>query len=154
MINIIPYTPAYHEAFKSINEEWITQYFKMEDSDYKALDHPQEYILDRGGAILVALENEEPVGVCALIKMDHPDYDFELAKMGVRPRMHGKGVGYLLGKTIIEKAIELGAKKIYLETNSCLTPAIQLYYKLGFKDIERMPTPYERCDTQMVLEVP
>jgi GNAT superfamily N-acetyltransferase len=151
MITIIPYTPVYAEAFKSINEEWITKYFKMEASDYKALDHPQEYILDRGGAILVALDNEEPVGVCGLIKMDHPDYDFELAKMGVRPSMQGKGVGYLLGKAIIEKAKTLGAQKIYLETNSCLTPAIQLYYKLGFKDIKGLPTPYERCDTQMEL---
>ena len=153
MIKIIPYTPAYGAAFKSINEEWITQYFKMEASDYKSLDHPQEYILDRGGAIIVALNKEEPVGVCALIKMDHPKYDFELVKMGVRPNVHGQGIGYLLGKAIIEKARALGGKRLFLETNSVLQPAIQLYFKLGFKEIELMPTPYERCDFQMELEL-
>ncbi|MFT4664678.1 MAG: N-acetylglutamate synthase-like GNAT family acetyltransferase [Ulvibacter sp.] len=153
MIKIISYTPAYAAAFKAINEEWITKYFKMEDSDYKALDHPQEYILDRGGAILVVLENNEVVGVCALIKMDHPEYDFELAKMGVRPHTQAKGLGYLLGQAIIEKAKELGAKTIYLETNTCLAPAIKLYFKLGFTEVKGVATPYDRCDFQMELKL-
>ncbi len=153
MIKIIPYTSAHAAAFKAINEEWIMKYFKMEDSDYKALDHPKEYILDRGGAILVAIEEGEVVGVCALIKMDHPDYEFELAKMGVRPQMHGKGIGYLIGRAIIEKAREMGAKKIYLETNSCLTPAIKLYFKLGFTEVEGISTPYERCNFQMEMKL-
>ncbi len=152
-MKIIPYTPAYAIAFKTINEEWISKYFKMEDSDYKALDHPQEYILDRGGAILVAVEEGEALGVCALIKMDHPEYDFELAKMGVRPHTRGKGIGNLLGKAIIEKAREIGAKKIYLETNTCLAPAIKLYYKLGFTEIKGVATPYERCNFQMELKL-
>ena len=50
-------------AFRTLNEEWITDYFRMEEADYKALDHPKEYILDKGGAILVALYKDEPVGV-------------------------------------------------------------------------------------------
>lgn len=153
MVKITPYTPAHATAFKSINEEWITKYFKMEDADYKALDHPQEYILDRGGAILVAEEEGETVGVCALIKMDHPEYDFELAKMGVRPGTQRKGIGYLLGQAVIEKAKALGAQKIYLETNSCLAPAIKLYFKLGFTEVKGVATPYERCDFQMELAV-
>lgn len=57
----------------------------MEEADYKALDHPKEYILDKGGAILVALYKDEPVGVCALCKMDHPLYDYELAKLACQP---------------------------------------------------------------------
>ena len=54
-IKIVPYEPCYQSAFRTLNEEWITAYFRMEEADYKALDHPKEYILDKGGAILVAL---------------------------------------------------------------------------------------------------
>ena len=88
-IKIVPYEPCYQSAFRTLNEEWITAYFRMEEADYKALDHPKEYILDKGGAILVALYKDEPVGVCALCKMDHPLYDYELAKLAVSPKVQG-----------------------------------------------------------------
>src|SRR5450755_522587 len=54
-VQIVDYTPAHHAAFRQLNEEWITQYFRMEESDYKSLDHPQEYILDKGGHIFMAM---------------------------------------------------------------------------------------------------
>lgn len=152
-VRIIPFKPIYADAFKKLNEEWISAYFKMEDSDYKALDHPKEYILHKGGAILVALYEDEPVGVCALIKMDDPEYDYELAKMAVSPKVQGKSIGWLLGQAIIEKAKSLGAKKLYLESNTMLKPAINLYYKLGFKKVAGRATPYERCNIQMELEL-
>ena len=50
-IQIVSYEPCYQSAFRTLNEEWITAYFRMEEADYKALDHPQEYILDKGGDI-------------------------------------------------------------------------------------------------------
>lgn len=125
----------------------------MEDADYKALDNPDEYILNKGGKILVALYNEEPLGVCALIKMDDPGYDFELAKMAVSPKAQGKNIGWLLGQAIISKAKESGASKIYLESNTILKPAINLYYKLGFQKVSGRSTPYQRCNIQMELNV-
>lgn len=150
-VTIVPYKPMYAEAFRKLNEEWITTYFKMEEADHKALDHPKKYILDKGGEILVALYNEEPVGVCALLKMDDPLYDYELAKMAVSPKAQGKNIGWLLGQTIIEKARSLGATMLYLESNTILKPAISLYHKLGFKKVAGRPTPYERCNIQMEL---
>jgi GNAT superfamily N-acetyltransferase len=101
----------------------------------------------------VALYNEEPVGVCALIKMKDPDYDYELAKMAVSPRAQGKNIGWLLGQAIVEKAKSLGAKKVYLESNTILKPAINLYHKLGFKKIAGHATPYERCNIQMEIQI-
>ena len=123
----------------------------MEEADFKALDNPRSYILANGGYIAVALQNVKPVGVCALIKMQHTGYDYELSKMGVSPEEHGKGIGYLLGTSIIKKAKELGARNLFLETHSSLIPAIRLYEKLGFKKIEGIATPYERSDLQMAL---
>jgi DNA-binding MarR family transcriptional regulator len=152
-VKIVPYNDLYADAFRKLNEEWISTFFKMEEADHKALDHPKEYILDNGGEIVVALYNEEPVGVCALIKMNDPDYDYELAKMAVSPKAQGKNIGWLLGQAIIEKARSLGAKKIYLESNTILKPAINLYHKLGFEKIGGRATPYERCNIQMELKV-
>ncbi|WP_029285311.1 helix-turn-helix domain-containing GNAT family N-acetyltransferase [Pedobacter sp. R20-19] len=150
-VEIVDYKPQYQDAFKSLNEEWISTYFTMEDSDYKALDQPQSYILDKGGYILVALFNGESLGVCALIKMNDGEYDFELAKMAVAPVAQGKNIGFLLASAIIEKAKSLHASKIYLESNTVLKPAINLYYKLGFKKVVGKPTPYARCNIQMEL---
>jgi DNA-binding MarR family transcriptional regulator/GNAT superfamily N-acetyltransferase len=148
-VEILNYAPIYKTAFKQLNEEWISRYFKMEPSDYKALDHPQENIIDKGGYILMALYQGEPVGTCALIKMDEDT--FELAKMAVSPKAKGKGIGWLLGNAAIHKARQVNAKKLYLESNTILKPAINLYHKLGFKKITGIPSPYERCNIQMEL---
>lgn len=152
-VKIVDYKDDYQMAFKTINQEWIERYFEMEEMDHRALDHPKEYIINKGGHIVVALLNEEPVGVCALIKMDQPEYDYELAKMGVSPKVQGMGIGYLLGEAIVGKAQNIGAKTIYLESNTLLKPAINLYRKLGFIEIKGIETPYERCDIQMALHL-
>lgn len=152
-VQIVGYEPKYQSAFKALNEEWISDYFVMEEADYKALDHPEEYILNNGGKILVALYKDEPVGVCALIKMDDPDYDYELAKMAVSPKAQGKSIGWQLGEAIKNTAREMGASKIYLESNTMLKPAINLYYKLGFQKVTGRATPYERCNIQMELNI-
>jgi GNAT superfamily N-acetyltransferase len=150
-LRIIDYTREYQQAFRDLNVEWISTYFEMESSDYKALDHPDEYILQQGGHIFIALYNEHPVGTCALIKMDHERFDYELAKMAVAPQAQGKGIGWALGQAIIQKAQSLAARSIYLESNTILTPAIRLYQKLGFQEITGYPSPYARCNIQMEL---
>jgi DNA-binding MarR family transcriptional regulator/N-acetylglutamate synthase-like GNAT family acetyltransferase len=152
-VQIVEYIPKYQSAFKSLNEEWISTYFEMEEADYKALDNPEEYILNKGGKIFVALYNNEPVGVCALIKSNNANYDFEMAKMAVSPKAQGKKIGWLLGQEIINTAKELGAAKIFLESNTILKPAISLYQKLGFQKITGLATPYKRCNIQMELDL-
>lgn len=151
MIEIVDFEPKYKNAFRDINVEWIDHYFKMEEEDYKYLEHPQENILDKGGAILVALLDDKPVGVCALVKMN--DEKYELAKMGVRPAARGKKAGWKLGEAAKAKAKELGANILYLESNRVLTPAINLYRKLGFAEVEARDTPYSRCDIQMEMKI-
>lgn len=150
-VSIVEYESKYQSAFRGLNEEWISTYFEMEEADYKALDNPKSYILDKGGRIFVALYNGEALGVCALIKMQDDDYDFEMAKMAVSPKAQGKNIGWLLGRKVVEAATEMGGKKLYLESNTLLKPAINLYHKLGFKKIVGRDTPYARCNIQMEL---
>jgi len=152
-VQIINFQPQYASVFKELNEQWISSYFTMEEADHRSLDDPQGYILDKGGYILVALFHNEPVGVCALMRMNDGEHDFELAKMAVSPAVQGKSIGWLLGQAALDKAAALGASKVYLESNTILKPAINLYHKLGFQKIVSHPTPYQRCNIQMAVDI-
>ena len=152
-VQIVAYEEKYQQVFKSLNEEWISAYFEMEETDYKILDNPKEYILDEGGKIFVALYHGEPIGVCALIKTNDGNYDYEMVKMAVSPKAQGLHIGWLLAKAVVNAAIESGASKLYLESNTVLKPAISLYEKIGFKKIMGLPSPYKRVNIQMELNL-
>jgi GNAT superfamily N-acetyltransferase len=152
-IELVNYEPKYRKVFRDLNKEWIDKYFVMEEADYKALDNPDEDILNDGGCIIVALLEGVPIGVCAMKKMKITKHDYELAKMAVAPKYHGLGAGKLLGQAIIDKAKSLNAKSLFLESNTILEPAINLYRKLGFIEIHGVATPYERSNIQMELKL-
>ena len=72
--------------------------------------------------------------------------------MAVSPTAQGLGIGFQLGQAAIAQARALGAKRVYLESNTKLKPALSLYHKLGFrKTVAGQPSPYERCNIQMEL---
>ncbi|TZF92791.1 GNAT family N-acetyltransferase [Chryseobacterium panacisoli] len=152
-VKIVVYEPQYKGAFKALNEEWIKTFFVMEAGDYKLLDNPEEYILNKGGHIVFALLNNEAVGTCALVKSKEDPLTFELSKMAVSPKAQGKKIGYLLGTALVDLAKSLNAEKVVLETNSVLVPAIKLYEKLGFKHVPIVDAGYERVDVQMELNL-
>ena len=148
-IEIKPFAPEYAADFKALNEKWINEHFTLEEADRKALDDPKGYIIKPGGYIAVAIWQGKVVGTCALIKQ--PDNEYELAKMAVTERCKSTGVGFLLGQHMIEAARKMGAKSVYLESNSKLKPALNLYRKLGFKPSVGKSSPYCRCDVQMEM---
>lgn len=150
-IKIVSFTQAHAVAFRQLNLDWIRAHWEPEPADFEALDHPQAYIIDPGGYIAIALADSDVVGTCALIKRDGASY--ELAKMAVADSAKGAGIGKLLGATVVAKATELGATRVYLESNTVLKPAISLYYKLGFKRVFGQPSPYDRCNIQMELSL-
>ncbi len=63
----------------------------------------------------------------------------------------GGQIGYKLGIHTIETAKLLEAKRIWLESNRVLEPALNLYRKLGFTEIPITVTPYARADIRMEL---
>jgi GNAT superfamily N-acetyltransferase len=149
IIDLDPQNEAQKLAFKQINYEWIEKYFKVEKGDLASLEDPEKYFLATGGAVLLACRGEEYLGTSDLKPMGNDVY--ELCKMGVSQAARGLGIGGLIGEAAIKKARELGAKRVYLETNSSLTPALTLYAKLGFVRIENFTSPYERADVAMEL---
>jgi GNAT superfamily N-acetyltransferase len=147
-LSIVPFAPVHASAFKTLNLNWIRVHWEPEPADFKALDHPAK-LIEAGGHIFIATADDQVVGTCALLKMD--ETCFELAKMAVADQARGLGVGRLLGEAVITKARELGAARIYLESNTVLEPAINLYTKLGFQRITGPTSPYARCNIQMEL---
>ena len=146
------FAPGDAVAFRQLNEEWICRYFKLEPHDEHALLHPQETILDRGGRIFLAVLDGVTVGCCALLAMEPGAY--EVAKMAVAPASRGVGVGRYLLTHVIAAARNSGARRLFLETNHILTPAIALYTSLGFERLapERIaPSVYARADVAMEL---
>jgi GNAT superfamily N-acetyltransferase len=151
-IDIRQFLPGDAAAFRRLNEEWITRFFRIEPKEAPVLRDPQTTILDAGGRIFFATANERCVGCCALIRLN--DKEFEVAKMAVEPSHQGAGIGRRLLHRAIEEARSAGAKRLYLETNHVLTPAIRLYESLGFKHIPDdriVPSPYARADVYMEL---
>lgn len=149
LVELIDYEPRFADSFKKLNYAWIKEYFDIEEMDVDSLENHKEKILDQGGYICFAKYHGQIVGTCALIRLSNQKY--ELAKMAVTHMAQGKGIGLLLGNKIIEKAKSLGAKTIFLESNTKLGPAINLYYKLGFKKIKGSPSAYKRSNIQMEL---
>jgi GNAT superfamily N-acetyltransferase len=139
-------------AFRQLNEEWITRFFKLEPKDVETFADPEGKILAHGGRILMAMDGEHAVGCCALVAMGPGE--FEVAKMAVTPEYQGRGVGRLVLEGTVGLARQMGARRLYLETNHALEPAIRLYRAVGFEDVpaERTePSPYARADVHMEM---
>ena len=149
------YTPNDAAAFRDLNLAWVEAFFTVEDEDRAQLEDPNTHILDKGGAILIAEYQGEAVGTVGLVPGHHEGM-LELIKMSARSDIQGKGIGRALMDAAIEKAREMGASQIWLETNTSLEAALALYRKSGFRELtgdELTPTPYDRCNCQMLLDL-
>ena len=146
-MEIVEFEPHHAQAFKALNEAWISKYFVVEAKDREVLDDPQGKILAKGGRIFMAMDDGVAVGCAALLKM--PDGGYEVAKMTVSETLRGSGLGRLLMERCIAAGAEDGVPRLYLETNSSLAPALGLYRAMGFVDLPPAETPYARADVFM-----
>jgi DNA-binding MarR family transcriptional regulator/N-acetylglutamate synthase-like GNAT family acetyltransferase len=154
-LRILEYRDELASKFRDINMQWISAMYKVEQADLDVLDNPRSRIIDAGGQILfVEADGLGIVGTCALRKTGKAQY--ELTKMGVLEDARGLKVGQFLLKAIIQRAGQLGAKRLYLLSNSKSAIAIRLYEKLGFrhdKNIMReFGASYERCNVAMLYQ--
>jgi ribosomal protein S18 acetylase RimI-like enzyme len=149
VVEIVPYKPAYRDDFKRLNIEWLEQFFCVEEIDDRVLSDPETHILRSGGFIFFALIGPDVVGTVALIKAE--DDRYELSKMSVTEAFRGLGIGRVLASTAIRRFEKTGARELYLESNSRLTPAISLYESMGFvHQPPREDSEYQRADVYML----
>jgi len=151
-LTIREFRPGDEAAFRRLNEEWISKYFTIEAADEAAIADPWGKILNPGGRIFLAVQNGEAVGCCALVVKGPAEY--EVAKTAVTERVRGAGIGRRLLEKVVAEGRTLGARRLYLETNRKLVPAISLYESVGFRHIlpERVaPSRYVRANVFMEL---
>lgn len=137
-------------AFRTLNEEWITRDFVLEQNDIETLSNPETSVLGKGGHIFMAYAGAEPVGCVALIPMD--DGVFELSKMAVSPQCRGQGIGRRMLEHAIAQARIIGARSLFLGSSTKLPDAIHLYESVGFRHVDPAklpPLPYQRADVFM-----
>lgn len=152
VVAIREFQPGDEVAFRKLNEEWITRYFRLEGKDEQTLADPQSNILASGGRIFFAHVGDDCVGCCCLLSSGANE--FEVAKLAVTSSCQGSGIGRKLVHAAIEAARAAGARRLYLETNHVLTAAIRLYESVGFTHVPPdriVRSPYVRADVYMEM---
>ena len=154
MVEIFPYSPEFKDDFYTINAEWISRMFVLEELDEKVLKNPEEMILNDGGHIFFASHPDHGVvGTCALRKTGNGE--FELTKMGVLEKARGLKVGEKLLQYVIQFVKDNNIPYCYLLTNKDCKAAIHLYEKNGFVHDqsvkEKFGMMYDRCNVAMKL---
>lgn len=142
---------GHYAAFVELNRDWIEEHFELEPVDRELARDP-ESIIRKGGLILTLTDGEEVVGVCALFRV--ADEEYELARMTVKRSARGKGYGRRVLDAAIEKAREIGARKLTLVSNTRLEAALNLYRSRGFITTRLGQDPvYKRADIAMELHL-
>lgn len=106
----------------------------------ECLDHLSSYYLkDASGSFYYILEDDDGrvIGGAGIAEIDYFDQCAELQKLYLADSAKGRGLGCKLMRIIEDKALEIGYKRIYLETHSNLEEALHLYEKMGYREIER-----------------
>lgn len=135
--------------FVRLNEIWITEHFSLEEADRTLAANPAK-VIDNGGFIFSVTRANHVVGVCALFKENAERY--QLARMAVEPNLRGEGYGRALMDHTLIHAKSIGAKSVYLLSNTVLEPAIALYKHFGFTPIfTGQHAVYARCNIVMEL---
>ncbi len=147
-IKIVDYQPQYQPYFENLNRVWIEKDFVLEPLDKRVLGSPEEYIIKDGGRILFAQLNDRIIGTVALRKLS-PEI-FEMTKMAVDENYRSLGAGKKLIEASITEAKKSNADSLVLYSNTKYnSPAIRLYFKMGFKELPLEPGIYERADIKM-----
>ena len=87
------------------------------------------------GAILLAAQNGEAVGVVAVQPLDDEGV-CEMKRLYVAPSHRNQGIGRTLGRAILKMARQLDYDVMRLDTLASMTAARSLYHDLGFEERE------------------
>ena len=101
---------------------------KIERDKYKKYNQ-----LDEIKEAIVVYEGNRVIGGGAIRRYD--DETIELKRVFVHTEYQGRGIGSRIVSLLMEWAVELGYKKMVLETGELLAESCAVYKKLGFQVI-------------------
>ncbi|MBT3385687.1 MAG: GNAT family N-acetyltransferase [Prolixibacteraceae bacterium] len=94
---------------------------------------PEDVTVEKA-AFLVVWINEEPIA-CGAVRPLFENEIAEIKRMFVKPEFRGNGIARLLLKKLESLAVEMGYKKIWLETGDRQPEAIRLYENTNYSRI-------------------
>jgi ribosomal protein S18 acetylase RimI-like enzyme len=97
-------------------------------------DIPAAY-LNNGGEFLVVTDGDAVVGMGALAKVDA--VTAEVRRMRTTVTHQRRGLGLMVLDRLLERARELGYRKVVLDTTTQQPAAMALYEKCGFREVRR-----------------
>ena len=147
-MEVIPYDAKYKEAFIEFNTDWIIDNFGFLEKEDKETFEKIEEELSQGAMIYFAIENDTPLATCMTKPMS--DDTWEICKLASNKRKPHKGCGSAVFEAAMGWAINRGAKKLFLISNSKLKPALHIYEKYGFSEIK--PDNYEYIRGNIAFE--
>jgi putative acetyltransferase len=136
---ITPTTAQELETLRHIFREYAQQLqvdLCFQGFEAELANLPGEYAEPRG-ALLMALQDEEPVGCCALRPLDSVDYvnACEMKRLYVRADLRGAGIGRQLAEAMLDAARLAGYDCVLLDTLNDMESARALYQDLNFEEI-------------------
>lgn len=93
-----------------------------------------------GGALLLALDKDQPAGTIALRRLD--GMSGEVKRLFLRPTYRGQGFAKRLLGAVIERSTAMQYEWLYADTLPSMKEALRLYAGVGFEPAEAYsPTP-------------
>jgi GNAT superfamily N-acetyltransferase len=129
-LRVEPYDgPVAQQLVAAVQQEYVTRYGGPDESPVD----PGEFA-PPAGCFVVAYDGAEPVACGALRGAE--DGAMEIKRMYVRPEWRGRGLARVVLADLEQRARDLGAKRIVLETGDKQPEAIRLYETSGYERID------------------
>lgn len=143
-MKIIQFEEKYRQDFIDFNTDWIVSNFgSLEEHDIETFEKIDEEI-KAGAMIFFAVENEIALATCMAKPMEEKTW--EICKLGSNKKVPHKGAGSAVFEAAMNWALNHGAEKLFILSNSQLKPALHIYRKYGFKEIKLDNYKYVRGD--------
>lgn len=150
-MQVVTFKEKYRQPFIDFNTDWIVSNFGfLEDHDKETFEHIDNE-LNQGAMIFFAIEDEIPLACCMSKPMQ--DTTWEICKLGSNKNVPHKGAGSLVFEAAMEWALEHGAKRLFIISNSKLKPALHIYEKYGFQELPLDDYEYVRGDIAFEYKV-
>ena len=144
-MEIIEYDAKYKDDFIWFNKDWILDNFGvLEKEDIETFDTIDEE-LAKGGMIYFAVEDGAALAACMTKPMENDTW--EICKLCSNKNRPHKGCGTAVFYAAMQWAVDHGAKRLFILSNSKLKAAIHIYEKCGFKEIKLDDYEYVRGDS-------
>ncbi len=139
------------QVFKEHNAPEINTVYSDPTTDnlYKLFQKPRS-------VLWVAEINNEVLGCCGIYPTSGLDHDCaELAKFYLSARIRGKGIGKRLMLQCFQSALQLGYKKLYLESLPEFSQAVSMYEKYRFIKLDKPlgNSGHTSCNIWMIKEL-